>query len=71
MYGVVLLDPVAAPGIGSECGVLINRIPPIFTGRDSNTRVSPVTGVLESDTPLGQWSPRGMGWGDGAGTLYE
>jgi len=69
--GVVLLDPVAAPGIGSECGVLINRIPPIFTGRDSNTRVSPVTGVLESDTPLGQWSPRGMGWGDGAGTLYE
>jgi hypothetical protein len=69
--GLLLLDPVAAPGIGSECGTLINRIPPIFTGRDSNTRVSPTTGVLESDVPYGQWSPRGMGWGDGAGTLYE
>lgn len=69
--GRLRLDPVAAPGIGSETGTLINRIPPIFTGRDSNTRVSPTTGVLESDVPYGQWSPRGMGWGDGAGTLYE
>jgi hypothetical protein len=64
--GSILLDPVAAPGIGSECGVLINRIPRIFTGSDSNTRISPSTGVLEADVPLGQWSPRGMGWGDGA-----
>jgi len=69
--GKVLLDPVAAPGIGMETGTVINRLPPIFTGRDSNVRVSPVTGVLESDVPYGQWSPRGMGWGDGAGTLYE
>ena len=66
--GVVLLDPVAAPGIGMETGQVINRVPPIFTGNDSNTRVSPVTGCLESDTPLGQWTPRGTDWG---GAWYE
>jgi hypothetical protein len=66
--GVVLLDPVVAPGIGSETGVLINRIPPIFTGNDSNTRISPVTGTLEADVPYGQWTPRGTNWG---GAWYE
>jgi hypothetical protein len=48
---------------------VINRIPPIFTGNDSNTRVSPRTGILEADVPLGQWSPRGVDWGDG--TVYQ
>jgi hypothetical protein len=66
--GLLLLDPAVAPGIGSETGTLINRIPRIFTGNDSNTRVSPVTGCLESDTPLGQWTPRGTDWG---GSWYE
>ena len=65
--GKVLLDPVAAPGIGAEGGTVINRIPPIFTGNDSNTRISPVTGTLEADTPFGQWTPRGTDW-DGAGS---
>jgi len=69
--GKILLDPVAAPGIGSEVGVIINRVPPIFTGRDSNTRVSPVTGTLESDTPIGQWTPRGMDWADGGSAWYD
>ena len=69
--GKVLLDPAVAPGIGSEGGVVINRVPPVFTGNDSNTRVSPVTGILESDTPLGQWTSRGTNWDGGAGAWYE
>jgi hypothetical protein len=67
--GKILLDPVAAPGIGQEVGVIINRIPPIFTGNDSNTRLDPRTGTLEADVPLGQWAPRGVDWGDG--TVYQ
>ena len=64
--GRVLLDPVAAPGIGSEGGTVINRVPPVFTGTDSNTRIDPRTGTIEADVPLGQWAPRGMDWNDGA-----
>lgn len=62
--GTILLDPAPAPGIGQETGQVINRIPPIFTGNDSNTRVSPRTGYLEADVPLGQWAPMGVGWTD-------
>lgn len=69
--GVVLLDPAPAPGIGQETGQVINRIPPVFTGNDSNTRVSPVTGTLEADVPLGQWAPRGMDWPGAGGPLYQ
>lgn len=69
--GRILLDPAPAPGIGSEVGVIINRVPAIFTGADSNTRISPVTGVLEADTPLGQWTPRGTNWDGGGGAFYE
>lgn len=69
--GKILLDPAVAPGIGSEVGQVINRIPPIFTGADSNTRISPVTGTLESDTPLGQWTPRGTDWSGAGGAWYE
>ena len=69
--GKVLLDPAAAPGIGSETGTVINRIPPIFTGNDSNVRISPVTGILEADTPLGQWTPRGMDWPGSGGPTYQ
>ena len=54
--GTILLDPAPAPGIGQETGVIINRIPPVFTGRDSNTRIDPMTGTLESDSPF--WTPR-------------
>ncbi len=69
--GKILLDPVAAPGIGSEAGTVINRIPPIFTGADSNTRISPVTGTLEADVPFGQWTPRGTDWDGAGGALYQ
>ena len=67
--GLLLLDPVAAPGIGSECGTLINRIPPIFTGRDSNVRIDVTTGTLEVDSPF--WTPRTGGLTGGGGSLYE
>jgi len=69
--GKILLDPVAAPGIGSEVGTIINRIPAIFTGRDSNTRIDPATGTLTADTPFGQWSPRGTDWDGGRSAIYE
>jgi hypothetical protein len=68
--GKILLDPAVAPGIGSETGTVINRIPNIFTGADSNTRISPVTGVLEADTPLGMWTPRGTDWSGSGGSIY-
>ena len=64
--GRVLLDPAPAPGIGQEVGTVINRIPPVFTGADSNTRISPVTGTLEADVPLGMWTPRGTDLADGS-----
>lgn len=69
--GTILLDPAVAPGIGQETGTVINRVPPIFTGNDSNTRVSPVTGTLEADVPFGQWSPRGMDWDGAGGPIYQ
>ncbi len=71
--GKVLLDPAVAPGIGSEVGTIINRIPPIFTGNDSNTRLDPRTGTLEADVPLGQWAPMGVNWADSGGgsAMYQ
>lgn len=64
--GKIRLDPALAGGINSETGVVINRIPCIFTGADSNTRVNPFTGALESDVPLGpNWAPRGDSLLDG------
>lgn len=66
--GKILLDPVPAPGIGQETGIIINRVPPVFTGRDSNTRLDPVTGTLEADSPF--WTARTGGLVDG-GPLYQ
>lgn len=68
--GKLRLDPAPAGGINSETGTVINRIPPVFTGADSNTRVDPQTGFLESDTPFDQWTPRGDGLLDG-GPVYQ
>lgn len=69
--GTILLDPAPAPGIGDEVGVVINRIPAVFTGRDSNTRLDPMTGTLEADSPF--WTPRtgGLVDGGGGGPLYQ
>jgi phage gp36-like protein len=66
--GKILLDPATAPGIGSEVGVIINRVPAIFTGRDSNTRLNPMTGTLEADSPF--WTPRTGGLVDSGGPIY-
>ena len=57
--GKLQLDAGIAGDIGQETGTVINRIPPVFTGEDSNTRLNPYTGTLESDVPFGQWAPRG------------
>lgn len=54
--GKIVLDVGVAPGVGDEVGVVINRIPPVFTGADSNVRINPVTGTLEADSPY--WTPR-------------
>jgi phage gp36-like protein len=69
--GTILLDPSPAPGIAAnESGTVINQIPRVFTGANSNTRFDPMTGTIEPDVPLGEWAPMGMGWGDG-GALYQ
>lgn len=70
--GKILLDPAPAPGLaGNEAGTVINQIPNIFTGENSNTRLSPVTGTLEPDVPVGQWAPAGMDWADAGGAWYQ
>jgi phage gp36-like protein len=55
--GKVRFDPVVVGGIGEETGVVINRIPPIFSGDDSNTQLDPLTGGLEASTPDWMWAP--------------
>jgi hypothetical protein len=71
--GTILLDPAPAGGVSAnESGTVINRIPPVFTGANSNTRLDPHTGTIEPDVPLGQWAPFGMDWaGGGGGALYQ
>jgi hypothetical protein len=69
--GKIKLDPQAGGGIGAQdSALIINRIPPVFTGEDSNTRVGQ-GGVLESDTPAGSWSPSGLGWDGAGGPVYQ
>jgi phage gp36-like protein len=63
--GKIQLGVGVAPGVGEDVGTVINRIPPVFTGRDSNTRISPETGGLEADSPF--YTPRTAGlFGDSA-----
>ena len=70
--GKLRLDPLPGGGVESETGTVINRIPRIFSGEDSNTRVNPGTGFLESDVPLGAgWAPRGDDLLGGGGTVYQ
>ena len=67
--GKVNLDITPEGGVGDETALIINRIPQIFTGADSNTRVG-MSGVLEDDIPAVQWSPRGSDW-LGGGPIYQ
>lgn len=70
--GKILLDPATAPGIATdEAGTVINQIPRVFTGANSNTRFDPMTGTIEPDVPLGQWAPAGMDWPGAGGALYQ
>jgi phage gp36-like protein len=66
--GKVTLGVGVAPGVGDEVGTVINRIPAVFTGRDSNTRLDPMTGTLEADSPF--WTPRTGGLFDGS-AVYQ
>jgi hypothetical protein len=66
--GKIELAPAAAPGVGPDIGTVINRIPQVFTGHDSNTRLDPMTGILEADSPY--WTPRTGGLVDG-GPVYQ
>jgi phage gp36-like protein len=67
--GKITLGIGVAPGVGDATGTVINRIPRVFTGADSNTRISPVTGTLEADSPF--WTPRTGGLVDSGGAVYE
>lgn len=66
--GKIELAPSPAPGVGPDVGTIINRIPQTFTGYDSNTRLDPITGTLEADSPF--WTPRTGGLVDG-GPVYQ
>jgi len=67
--GRILLSVGVAPGVGDQVGTVINRIPPVFTGRDSNVRIDPATGILEADSPF--WTPRTGGLVDSGGPVYQ
>lgn len=55
--GKLRLD-VQIPGdVGQEVGVVINNIPNVFTGDDSNTTINPLTGSLQADVPSDMWRP--------------
>jgi phage gp36-like protein len=66
--GKIELAPSPAPGVGPDVGTVINRIPQTFTGRDSNTRINPMTGTLQADVPDGMWAPMGADMG---GPVYQ
>jgi hypothetical protein len=66
--GRVRFDPVVPGGIGEETGLVINRIPNIFSDSDSNVAIDPLTGGLEASTPDWMWSP---GNTPGQGAVYQ
>jgi hypothetical protein len=55
--GKLRLDIRAPGGPGEEIGVVINNIPNVFNGDDSNTVYNPMTGFLEADVPSDMWRP--------------
>lgn len=69
--GKIRLDPADSGGVNSEVGYVVNRIPPVFNGHDSNTRLDPQTGYLESDTPYDQWRAGGGLLDDMGGAVYQ
>lgn len=55
--GKLRLDVQVPGSVGEETGVVINNIPNIFTGDDSNTTINPMTGSLQADVPSDMWRP--------------
>jgi phage gp36-like protein len=55
--GKVRLDPAIPGSVGDEIGVVINRIPNIFTEQNAGVRVNQQTTTLEAET-----SSYGAGW---------
>lgn len=69
--GKVRLDVETAGQIASETGYVINRVPIIFSMDDSNTRINPLNGTLEADTPYNRWVPGWTGGWDSGGAEYQ
>ena len=69
--GKVRLDVETAGSIASETGLVINRVPNIFNGRDSNTRINPLNSTIEADTPFDEWMPGWLGAWDSGGAEYQ
>jgi phage gp36-like protein len=69
--GKIRLDVETVGSINSETGIIINRVPRIFTGDDSNTRINPFTGAIEADTPYSGWAPSMVGGWDQGGAEYQ
>lgn len=59
--GKLRLDIYPPGAQAKQSSTIINRIPRIFSGLDSNTRLDPVSGFLEPDTPAGMYGPHGLG----------
>jgi hypothetical protein len=55
--GNLRLDVQVPGSVGEETGVVINNIPNIFNGDDSNTTINPMTGGLQADVPSDMWRP--------------
>lgn len=67
--GKIRLDPAPAGALGPQDSTLIiNRIPRIFTGEDSNTYIDQ-TGTLQADTPPNVGARRGE-WDGTGGPVY-
>jgi hypothetical protein len=60
--GTLQPDPQVPGSVGQEAGMIINRIPNIFTGNDSNTRFNPGTGTIEPDAPDDMLGPQSLGF---------
>jgi phage gp36-like protein len=68
--GKVRLDIFPADDTDSEQPPQVtNRIPRIFNHEDSNTRLNPVTGGLEADSPY--WTNNWLGLEQGGGPVYQ
>jgi hypothetical protein len=59
--GLISLDATTTPGGAAASARVINRIPNIFDGDDSNTAVDPATGTLYAATPPDMMSRRMLG----------